>query len=252
VNTLTRILKTGCVGKDVEGVNRAMLRYLEDDQGWRLYVAALPVVRRTWGAGKTRLAKRSAAKAGLPQLGVFGPKLETALRAAGAFDMKANKLIDEYNDAHPPKPAKRPMYFPVPEGQRATVCQGLHETAGISGNWAIDICTPPNTTVVAAEAGIVTKLSGRSPWDDTWDSQGVFGWSIHFRTDQGYSYYLTHLGKRLPSLYVGIRVEAGDTLGWVGDQRFRPDHVHYGCSSPAGEADARQHILQVADAPRIH
>lgn len=106
MNTLTRILRTGCVGKDVEGATRAMLRYLDDDKGWRAYTAAAPVVRRFWGPGKTKFAKRCSAKAGLPQYGVFGPRLETTLRAAGAFDLRANKLLDDYADSVKPKLVK--------------------------------------------------------------------------------------------------------------------------------------------------
>ncbi len=100
---LTRVLKTGCVGKDVEGTTRAMIRYLNSGSEWTAFVAALPIVRRTWGAGKTRLAKRCAAKAGLPQYGVMGPALERAIRTAGAFDLKANRLLDEYADSIKPK-----------------------------------------------------------------------------------------------------------------------------------------------------
>lgn len=103
MNTLTRILRTGCVGKDVEGVTRAMLRYLDDDKGWKAFAAATPVVKRFWGPGKTTYAKRCSAKAGLPQYGVFGPRLETTLRAAGAFDLKANKLLDDYAERVKPK-----------------------------------------------------------------------------------------------------------------------------------------------------
>lgn len=250
MNTLTRILKYKCVGKDVEGVDRAMIRYLGDDAGWQAYTHAIPVVRRYYGQGKVTLAKRCAKKAGLAQTGAFGPRLETELRKAGAFDLRANKLLDEYAVAHKPVP-KPTMYFPIPLGEDGRVCQGLHETAGINGNWAIDVCTPPWTTVVSPEAGIITKLSGHSPGNDTWDTQGVFGWSLHIRTIQGYEYFVTHLGSRPSGFYVGLRVEAGDTIGKVGDQRFRPDHVHVGVTSPAGEADARQHILQVANAPRI-
>lgn len=106
MNTLTRTLRTVTIGKDVEGATRAMLRYLGDDKGWRAFMAATPLVKRTWGPGKTKLAKRCAAKAGLPQYGVFGPRLETALRKAGAFDLKANKLLDDYADSLKPKKPK--------------------------------------------------------------------------------------------------------------------------------------------------
>jgi hypothetical protein len=49
-----------------------------------------------------------------------------------------------------------------------------------------------------------------------------------------------------------MRVEAGDTLGRVGDQVFRPDHVHYGVTSSLGSADAKKRIIAVSKAPRIH
>lgn len=100
---LTRTLATGCVGKDVEGVTRAMLRYLNDGPNWKAFIAALPVVRRTWGPGKTRLAKRCQAKLGRPQTGRIAPGDERALRAAGAFDATADRLLDEYAAAHKPK-----------------------------------------------------------------------------------------------------------------------------------------------------
>lgn len=103
MNMLTRTLKPGCVGKDVEGFTRAMLRYLDDGKNWTAFYAALPVVRRRWGTAKVTLAKRCAAKAGLPQYGVGGPALETALRKAGAFDLKANQLLDAYAESVKPK-----------------------------------------------------------------------------------------------------------------------------------------------------
>ena len=43
----------------------------------------------------------------------------------------------------------------------------------------------------------------------------------------------------------------GHVIGWVGDQEFRPDHIHGGVTSPKGEADAKAKIEAVADAPRI-
>jgi len=103
MNTLTRTLKEGVpAGKDVEGFSRAMLRYLDDGKNWTAFYASLPVVRRRWGAAKVELAKRCALKAGLPQYGVGGPALEKALRAAGAFDLRANRLLDEYAESIKP------------------------------------------------------------------------------------------------------------------------------------------------------
>ncbi len=142
------------------------------------------------------------------------------------------------------------MCNPIPRNaERYAMCQGLHPTAGIPGNWAVDLCVAPKTPVLACEAGTVTKLSGHSPTQDTWDTQGVFGWSVHFETPHGYHYFVTHLGSR--TVQVGDHVVAGTRLGTVGDQAFRPDHVHYGLTSPKGEKDAKARIMAVANAPRI-
>lgn len=99
---LTRVLKTGCVGRDVEGVARAMLRYLGDDAGWRAYTVALPIVRRTWGRGKATLARRCQAKAGIAISGVFGTTSEAKLRQAGAFDAYSDLLLDQYAESVQP------------------------------------------------------------------------------------------------------------------------------------------------------
>ena len=42
-----------------------------------------------------------------------------------------------------------------------------------------------------------------------------------------------------------------DLIGYVGDQRYRSDHLHLGVTSPHGEADAKKRIQAVAAAPRV-
>lgn len=149
-----------------------------------------------------------------------------------------------------PAPSILLLINPIPHNAKSySLCQGLHETGGLDGNWALDFCVAPNTGVLACEAGVVTKLSGHSPSQDLWDTQGVFGWTVYFTTENGYRYFVTHLGSR--SVKVGDKVVAGTKLGAVGDQAFRPDHTHYGVSSPKGEADAKRRITQVGNAPRI-
>ena len=48
-----------------------------------------------------------------------------------------------------------------------------------------------------------------------------------------------------------MKVKAGDLIGYVGDQRYRPDHLHLGVHSPKGAADAKARIRAVANAPRV-
>ena len=235
-------------GGDVDGISRAMHRYLEDGQ-LAAYEKQRRVVRETFGVGKRTLAKKAAKKAGLPQYGVVGPALYAALRDAGAFDKLAahrvNGWAEEQHDT-----AFLELVHPIGLPWSPTICQRRHITAGISHNVAYDFCCPPNSTVVAPEAGDIIRLSGHPPWEDTWDSKGIYGWSIHLLTPAGYRWYITHLGRR-ENLRLGQRVHAGQLLGTVGDQRFRPDHTHAGVTSPAGEADALKRIEAVSRAPRV-
>lgn len=128
---------------------------------------------------------------------------------------------------------------------------GLHETSGVNGNWSIDFICKAGAGIVAVEDATITRFSGRDPSDDQADAQGVYGWSTWYRTPAGYTYFATHQGRRYPTLRVGMKVQAGDLIGYVGDQRFRPDHLHLGVNSPKGEADAKVRIKQVAAAPRV-
>lgn len=248
---LTRVLREGVTpGDDIYGVKRSVCRALDaHDSGHRL--AALeadePLVKRTFGPFFKKQVNQCRKLMGFKQTGIVDQAFWSALVKGGWPDARAIQLMNDYIDAHP----SLLLCYPVPKGEVAGVCQGLHQTAGITGNWAIDFCCAPLTTIVAVEAGRISKLSGRAPSQDTWDSSGVFGYSIHFVTGSGYHYFVTHLGKRGRGISVGTHVEIGDTLGTVGDQHFRPDHVHYGVSSPVSTADAKKRITAVSKAPRI-
>jgi len=247
---LTRLLREGTVGDDVYGVRRSVCRALDaHDHGHRLaeLEGKPPNVKRTFGPYMKISVNDTRKLMGMKQTGVADQAFWAALARGGWPDARAIELMNSYIDAHP----KSSLVFPVPLGEMGSVCQGLHETAGLAGSWAIDFCCVANTTIVAVEAGVITKLSGKAPSQDTSDVAGVFGWSIHFRAPTGYRYFLTHLGYRLPTLQAGLHVEAGDTLGRVGDQKYRPDHVHYAVSSPVSEADAKKRITAVSKAPRI-
>lgn len=264
MSLLTRTLKLSpvlMVGDDVYGVKRSVARGLDEEQGGnhlltlesrkKLETPAMAARRRrTYGPFFVPDVRKMARILGFnPATGAVTPAMWDAMAKRGYPDAFAISLMNSYIAAHP----QTSLVFPIPQGEMGRVCQGLHRTAGddsFAQNWAIDICCPDHTTVVAAEAGIVTKLSGHNPNQDTWDTQGVFGWSIHFETAAGYHYYITHLGSRQVT-HVGQRFQAGDTLGKVGDQHFRPDHVHYGVTSPHGAADAKKRILAVSKAPRI-
>jgi len=134
---------------------------------------------------------------------------------------------------------------------------GLHRTAGLEDAqgretyWALDFICHAGLGVVAPEAGRVHKFSGHDPSDDTADRNGVYGWSTYILTPDGYDYFVTHQGRRYPTLRVGQTVQAGDLIGFVGDQRYRSDHAHVAVHSPKSEADAKARITAVSKAPRV-
>lgn len=235
---LIRTLRLGDVGLDVKAVRRACLSFNGEP------ASHLPSAgQMTFGVGMQQLVKRAQDQAGLPRTGVVGPKLMSALVDANAFDAYGKSLLVKYA-------AKRPtICSPIPAGAKVYV-GGLHATAGLAGNWALDWICAPGTPILAVEEAVIRKQSGSSPDSDTWESNGVYGWSTHYETQHGYRYFATHLGRRAP-LSVGSHVVAGQPIGWVGDQAFRPDHVHLGVTSPYGERDARKRICAVRDAQRV-
>jgi murein DD-endopeptidase MepM/ murein hydrolase activator NlpD len=160
------------------------------------------------------------------------------------------KLLNDVQADLKPAP-KPPLVFPIANPEVQVFTGGLHETDGLPGYWAIDFICHAGLGIVAPEGGTVTKFSGHDPSDDGADSIGAYGWSTYITTPGAYVYYITHQGRRYPTLRVGQRVQAGDLIGFVGDQRFRPDHAHVGVRSPKSEADAKARITMVSHAPRV-
>jgi murein DD-endopeptidase MepM/ murein hydrolase activator NlpD len=142
--------------------------------------------------------------------------------------------------------------YPHPANAVSAICQGLHQTDGLYGNWAIDFCAPGGTKVVAVEDAKITRLSGNNPNEGDY-GPGIFGWSIHYETAMGYRYFSTHYGTRSPSLSEGDRVNCGEVLGTVGSWPGNPgrSHTHLGVTSPLGTADAKKRILEISTSPKV-
>jgi murein DD-endopeptidase MepM/ murein hydrolase activator NlpD len=166
----------------------------------------------------------------------------------GTYWRPALKIIDEVQASLRPKP--RTLVFPIAGPDSHVFVGGLHETGGLPHNWAIDFICKAGLGIVAPEAGTISRFSGSDPSDDGADARGVYGWTTYLTTAAGYVYFITHQGRRYPTLRVGMKVQAGDLLGYVGDQRFRPDHAHVGVTSPKGDADAKARITAVSKAPK--
>lgn len=99
---LTRTLKFGSVGADVEAWTIGAHRYLQTRQ-LAAFEDQPKTMRRTFGIAKRTLAKQCAKKAGLPQYGIVGPALFGKMSKAGAFNADAKALFREYSDSKKPK-----------------------------------------------------------------------------------------------------------------------------------------------------
>jgi len=230
----------------VKALKRAMirLRYLNQKLGSETddYGAELENAMSDW--------ERTV---GVPPAGQYGRGAWTALRSAvltegpnaGSYALDALALKYVREDA-------LTLCYPHPQGALSQICQGLHPTAGLTGNWAIDFCAPGGTKVLAVERATIRKLSGRDPARGANQTIGIFGWSIHYETADGYRYFSTHYGSRA-SLAVGQVVEVGQTLGLVGNWPGDPSrsHTHLGVTSPLGIADAKKRITAVSQAARV-
>ncbi len=164
-----------------------------------------------------------------------------------ALDALAVKLVRDEHATH-----LVTLVYPHPAHTLSTVCQELHPTEGIPGNWAYDFCAPGDTPVLADFAGVVTKLSGHDPASGTHGPAGdIFGWSTYYVRGDGVEAYVTHQGARF--VHVGQRVNLGQMIGKVGwwPHNAGRSHSHVGVSSPHGTADAKRIITAVAHAPRV-
>lgn len=237
-------------GADIDAAARALHRYLKTGN-LGAHDKSRDIVRETWGTGKANLTRAARKQAKLPSGFAYTASLDRVLIKTGAFDAKADDLRAEYiKSLVPPTPS---MVHPHAAGWESTVCQGIHPTAGLEGNMALDWCAQGGTPVLSVVAAEVVKISGRNPSWGAENSIGIYGWSIHYVSFGGYRWFATHFGT-LNNLYVGKKVRAGDVVGRVGSWPGDPgrSHTHLGCTSPHGSADAIRLIEKVAASPRVH
>lgn len=170
-----------------------------------------------------------------------------------ALDTTAQQLIrDDYLLQHPPPPPVPPIVYPHDKDWHSYCGGYLHETGGISGNWAYDFIAAHGTPVLAVEAGTVSRTSGYDPATGVHGrNHDVFGWSIYLRTRYGF-HYSTHYGRIL--VRAGSVVRAGDIIGFVGKwpPHTRIEHTHWGYTNFTHlSALSKSKIRQVAAAPRV-
>lgn len=229
----------------VKGLKRALIRldYLQQQLGEET---------DDYGATLVSAMKQFQKSENLTRNGNYGRSEYAALREAKltsgphageyALDSLALKYIREDLIT---------LCYPHPDVQGVYVGQGLHQTTGIYGNWAIDFMAHGGTPVLAPERATIARFSGHDPSYYPNQSAGIWGWSIYFITTSGYSFFLTHLSQR--TCKVGQVVDVGQQIGvvghWPGNEGR--SHSHLGCSSVRGVTDAKRHITAISQAPKL-
>jgi murein DD-endopeptidase MepM/ murein hydrolase activator NlpD len=141
-----------------------------------------------------------------------------------------------------------PVYGPSQFGDTYGAFRG-----DVSGNWhhGDDIFAPLGAPILACADGIVFSVG----WND------VGGNRLWLRDDQGNEFYYAHLSAYTPLAKNGLRVHAGEMLGFVGntgDAQGTPTHLHFevhpssllfmgydGAVDPTPYLDAWKHLQDV-------
>lgn len=114
------------------------------------------------------------------------------------------------------------------------------------GHWhhdypATDIFAPEGTRFLAVTNGVIEEVSRDDLWSVANDGLCTRGGRyVSLVGDDGVRYYGSHLFAVAPGIEPGVRVEAGQRLGRVGNSgnaRGVDPHLHFGISRPTGAND---------------
>jgi len=133
--------------------------------------------------------------------------------------------------------------FPVAGRSNAAVQSlfGAEREGGRRSHEGVDIFAPRGTPVLAISSGYVARI------DET-NLGGKVIWVRDAHRNQ--AYYYAHLDQQLVS--ANTRVEAGDTLGLVGNTgnaRSTPSHLHFGIYATRRAVDPYPYIQDMPDTP---
>ena len=125
------------------------------------------------------------------------------------------------------------MYeFPVQPSNLIDFSEGVAS----HGYPATDIFALEGTKFVAVTSGVVDYVSNVDKWDPVVDDPPTRGGlSVAIIGDDGVRYYGSHLSAIMRGIIPGIRVAAGQILGFIGntgDARTTTPHLHFGISHP--------------------
>jgi peptidoglycan LD-endopeptidase LytH len=150
-------------------------------------------------------------------------------------------------------PSATPTIYPHVFPLQPVNVSGFTEGTASHGYPATDIFAPEGTKFVAVTDGVVDFVSTEDKWDPNIGDMSVAGGlCVAIVGDDGVRYYGSHLSKVAPGISPGVRVTAGELLGYVGhtgNARTTQSHLHFGISRPTTPDDWKARRGQVDPFP---
>ncbi len=122
-----------------------------------------------------------------------------------------------------------PFTFPVDGAHSYINSWGFARSGGARRHKGTDIMAARGTRLVACSPGVISGVN-RS-------NSGLGGITVHVRGDNGCVYYYAHLDGVASGVYVGMRVNGGTLVGYVGNSgnaRGGACHLHFGMQPGGG------------------
>lgn len=120
---------------------------------------------------------------------------------------------------------------------------------------ATDIFAPPGSLFVAPTSGRIEFVNRVDRWNAATDVPADRGGiMLSLIGDDGVRYYGSHLQAIAESIEVGVRVEAGQLLGYTGasgNAARTPPHLHFGISRPTTPDDWRTRRGELSPYPYL-
>jgi murein DD-endopeptidase MepM/ murein hydrolase activator NlpD len=136
-----------------------------------------------------------------------------------------------------PLPPPFVYIFPIQPPGACSYAQGVKG----HGYPATDLFANPGTKFVAVTNGIVDFVSISDEWDPlNPDPAKRSGMAIAIIGEDHLRYYGSHLSDIAPGIVPGVKVKAGQLLGFVGasgDAVGKDPHLHFGISHPSTPED---------------
>ena len=188
-----------------------------------------------------------------PTLTPFQPQSDTETPTITASETATNTPSETPTQtlAETPTPvlASWIYFFPIQPANAADFAEGVAS----HGYPATDIFAPEGTKFVAVTSGVVDFVSYKDLWDPATDDPALRGGlCVAIIGDDGVRYYGSHLSAIAPGISPGVRVTAGQLLGYVGhtgDARTTDSHLHFGISRPTYPEDWKARRGQVDPYP---